>query len=108
MALFGLFFGATLGALILFPLIARLFLWPMKAWDSDILKYILAAFGCYLIATALYAYGDADELRTQLTFWEILSTRANWALYLPGAALAATFMILREKGRRNIVTSDKS
>lgn len=107
MASFGLFFGATLGSLILFPLIARLFLWPMKTWDSDILKYVLAAGGCYVLATALYAYGDADELRAQLSFWEILSTRANWMLYLPGAALVAAFMILREKGRKETSISDK-
>lgn len=99
MASFGLFFGATLGSLILFPLIARIFLWPMKTWDSDILKYVVAISGCYVLATGLYAYGDADELRIHLSFWEILTTRANWLLYLPGAVLAATIMILRAKGR---------
>jgi len=99
MASFGLFFGATLGSLIIFPIIARLFLWPMKAWDSDCLKHVLAVAGCYVLATAIYAYGDADELRAQLSFWEIVATRANWFLYFPGAALVAAIMILRAKGR---------
>lgn len=99
MSTLALFFGATLGSLILFPFIARVFLWPMRGWDSDILKYVLAVSGCYVLATALYAYGDADELRAQLSFWEILATRANWLLYLPGAVLAAALIILRAKGR---------
>ncbi len=96
------FLGATIGALIIFPLVAKLLLWPLKGWHSEVLKYLVALGICYVLATMLYAYGEADELRAQMSFWEIVSTRSNWLLYLPGSVLAAAFLIFRERGRKAV------
>ena len=92
-------FGATLGAFILFPLFGGLLLKPLKNWHSPFLKYALVVAALYIAATIIFAWGDADELRQSVSFAEIVRTRANWFLYLPGAVLAFAFMALRAKGK---------
>jgi len=92
-------FGATIGALLLFPLIGGLLLIPLKGWHSHLLKYGIVVAILYVAATVMFAWGDADELRQTMTFMEVVQTRANWFLYLPGAVLAFAFMVLRAKGK---------
>ena len=99
MADVGLFAGAIIGSLIFFPLFARLVTWPLKRWDAPYAKIAIGIVLAYVVATLLYAWGEADELRQTMTFSEVVATRANWLLYLPGAILAGLMMVLLHKGR---------
>lgn len=88
--------GATIGAFVFFWPIATLLIWPLKAWASIFLKRALAILPLYVAATALFAWGDADELRRTMTFVEVVAGRANWLLYAPGAFLVWIAMSFRE------------